>query len=144
MELQELSFESAEYEAAVALRHRMLRVPLGLEWTEEERAWEPVDRHFGALEGEEMVGCVLIRELGEGRVKLRQMAVASDCQGDGVGRALVEWVERLLRAEGVREIELHAREVAAGFYEKLGYVREGERFSEVGIPHWRMVKKWDE
>jgi predicted GNAT family N-acyltransferase len=35
---------------------------------------------------------------------------------------------------------LHARIVAVGFYEKMGYVRQGELFTEVGIPHVLMQK----
>ena len=29
----------------------------------------------------------------------------------------------------------------AGFYDKLGYVREGEIFEEVGVDHVLMVKR---
>jgi len=35
---------------------------------------------------------------------------------------------------------LHAREAAIPFYLRLGYELEGEPFTEVGIPHRRMVK----
>jgi len=42
---------------------------------------------------------------------------------------------------GYREIVLHARESAVRFYESVGYVAEGEAFTEVTIPHRKMVKR---
>ena len=88
-----------------------------------------------------MVACVLVRRLESGRVKVRQMAVEPERQRSGIGRGLIERVEKLLAGEGVEEVELNARDVAVGFYEKLGYARVGEEFVEVGIPHRKMVKK---
>jgi len=41
----------------------------------------------------------------------------------------------------VKEIRLHARETALGFYERLGFVGEGARFLEVSIPHQVMWKR---
>ena len=68
------------------------------------------------------------------------MAVEPDRQRAGLGRGLLKGVEALLGSEGVREVELNAREVAVGFYERAGYARVGGQFTEVGIPHWRMEK----
>jgi len=36
---------------------------------------------------------------------------------------------------------MHARKTAIGFYEKSGYSVIGDEFTEVGIPHFEMVKK---
>jgi hypothetical protein len=36
---------------------------------------------------------------------------------------------------------MHARETALGFYEQNGYITYGERFTEVTIPNYKMVKK---
>lgn len=140
MELRELTVGSSEYEVALELRERLLRAPLGLEWTEEERSWEATDRHFALLEGEAMVAVVVSRDLGEGAVKFRQMAVEAERQGEGWGRELLDRAEGRLSGEGARSFELNAREEAVGFYEKLGYEKVGERFVEVNIPHWKMVK----
>lgn len=140
VELRELTIGSSEYEVALELRERLLRAPLGLEWTEEERSWEAQDRHFALFEGETMVAVVVSRELANGAMKFRQMAVESARQGEGWGRELLEKAETVLRGEGKMRFELNAREEAVGFYEKLGYEREGERFVEVSIPHWKMVR----
>ena len=54
-------------------------------------------------------------------------------------------LEDVAAAEGADEVWLHARDTAFGFYERLGYVPEGEIFvSELtGIPHRTMRKRLD-
>lgn len=140
MELRELEFGSEGYRRTLDLRRRILREPLGVEWTDDERQAEPVDRHFALLEDGAPLACVVARELGGGRIKFRQMAVEPERQKCGLGRALLEGVEQQLAREGAAQFELNARETAREFYEKLGYRTVGERFLEVGIPHWRMEK----
>ena len=61
-------------------------------------------------------------------------------QGTGIGRGLMEGVERILITDELDRIELNARDTAVGFYEKLGFRKMGEEFLEVTIPHWKMVK----
>lgn len=53
---------------------------------------------------------------------------------------MVKYSEDLTREFGYEEIVLHARETAVPFYEPLGYTRVGDRFTEVTIPHWVMVR----
>ena len=137
MDVEELEFASPLYEEALALRKVILRDPLGIDWTEEERRAEPGDRHFGLIEDEAVVACLSFRATGGGP-KLRQLAVREDRQGSGCGRRLMEHVCAQLRGEGITEVFLHAREPVVGFYEALGFERVGERFHEVGIPHCRM------
>jgi GNAT superfamily N-acetyltransferase len=136
-EVREVEFGGPQYEAALALRKVILRDPLGIDWTEEDWRAEPGDRHFGLIEDGEVVACLSCRVTGEG-IKLRQMAVREDRQGGGLGRQLVEAVCDRLREEGVGRVHLHARETAVGFYERLRFARVGGRFTEVGLPHWKM------
>ena len=140
MEFSEVTFDSPAYEETLSLRKRILRDPLRLEWSEEEKAWEARERHFVLREEGRVIGCVVARDLGENVFKLRQMAVEPQRQKAGLGRVLLERVEGLLIGEGVTGFELNARDLAVGFYEKLGYQRVGDEFVEVSIPHWKMEK----
>lgn len=74
--------------------------------------------------------------------QLRQVAVRPAIHRTGVGRSLVNELERVAREEGTREIVLNARDTAIPFYERLGYEAEGDVFmSELtGIPH-RFMRK---
>ena len=110
MEFLELAFGSPEYAQSLELRHRILREPLGLEWTEEELAWEP--KHFALLDAGRVVAVVVARDLGEGRAKLRQMAVELKRQRNGLGRMLLDEVDASLAGDEVKLIELNARDHA--------------------------------
>ena len=123
------------------LRFRVLRAPLGFTRADVVVDGEDESLHLVALDEGNVVGCVLLTPKSRTLGKLRQMAIDPSRRGTGLGRALVEHLERELRARGFEEIELHAREHAVGFYEKLGYAREGAPFVEVKIPHLRMRKR---
>ncbi len=68
------------------------------------------------------------------------MVVDPGFRGNGVGSLLLAEVESLLCGKGITRIVLHARLAAVPFYEKSGYVRQGEAFTEIGIPHQYMSK----
>ena len=137
--------EPDTYADELELRFRVLREPLGMTRAdvkfEREPAWTHFVAHASVDGGRRLVGCVLSsREAGD-VVQLRQMAVSPELQMGGVGRLLVEVLEARAREERIRVVTMHAREVAVGFYEKLGYAVVGERFVEVGIPHFVMQKE---
>ena len=118
------------YDETVRLRQRILRDPLGLVL---DTKGDAARTFFVALEEGRVIGTVALEEN-----RLRAMAV--DTQARGVGRLLVARLEEEARARGLPRIELHARITARGFYAKLGYVEEGEIFTEVTIPHIAMGK----
>lgn len=68
------------------------------------------------------------------------MAVLNDLQGQGLGKALLQFAENVARDRGYQRITMHARKNAAGFYEKLGYKVKGDEFIEITIPHYVMEK----
>jgi len=139
---REIAFDSPDYDASVVLRARVLRAPLGLHPGPEERPAEAGLRHLGAFEGGVLIACLMLEELGEGRIKMRQVAVDFHRQRGGLGTRLVRFSEEVAKAAGQREMVLHAREKAVPFYERLGYQTRGEPFVEVTLPHremWRAL-----
>jgi predicted GNAT family N-acyltransferase len=130
---------SEDYEACVELRREILRRPLGLDFSLEQLQGEDTDTHVAAFDGEELVGCLVLTPQ-EQDLKMRQVAVAVNRQGTGVGRNLVKASEEIAAEQGFARITLHARDTAIPFYERLGYQVEGEPFVEVGIPHRAMSK----
>ena len=60
------------------------------------------------------------------RRAVRQVAVEPACERRGIGSALVERCSSEARDAGCTEVWLNARDDAVPFYERLGYVREGE------------------
>ncbi len=136
----EIKWQSEWYEKAIQLRDDILRRPLGLSFTPSDIAAEADQWHFGLVQDDQLIAIVVVVPLSPMRAKLRQMAVTPSLQRQGHGAVLVARVEDVLRERGFEEIELNAREVAMGFYNKLGYQPVGEQFIEVSIPHYKMVK----
>jgi len=137
--LRQIEHGSADYLTAVSLRRRILRTPLGLDFTAEQLAAEAGDCLLAAF-SDGVVAGTLVLTPGQGAMKLRQMAVAPEACGQGIGSGLVAFAEDWARDKGFRQIVLHARVSAQGFYEKAGYRPEGDVFIEVTIPHIAMAK----
>jgi predicted GNAT family N-acyltransferase len=141
MEFVEIVFASEQYQQSLVLRQDILRAPLGLVLSEHDLHGENRQRHFGLVTPEsQLIACVVIKPVDTMTVRLRQMAVMMDFQGQGLGRGLVISVERQLKHDNIKHIELHARVVAQEFYAALGYHLTGEPFMEIGIPHVAMYK----
>lgn len=140
MQVRRIQYGSADYRAALELRNRLLRVPLGLDVYQEDLEAERGQWHYVLADGDELAGCVSVVPMDKEHAKIRQMAIDATRQRSGCGRKLLEQVELDLRAEGTRSVALAARREAVGFYERLGYRAVGEEFQEVGIPHVQMEK----
>ena len=166
--IREVAHGSVLYRLMLDFREAELRHPLGLRLVAADHAGEDKQRHFAAVaEGELAAGQVELEHVAEegaepairgtvvmkplprepglpSRAKLRQMAVAPACRGRGLGSRLVRFAEAAMGAEGVREVELGAREGAVGFYERLGYAVSGAAFVEIGQPHLPMRRRLPE
>jgi GNAT superfamily N-acetyltransferase len=140
MALKILDYGSPEYRQMVKLRDDILRKPLGLGFTEKELNEEKDHMLIAAFEEEQMLGCCMLVEEEAGTVRLRQMAVLNNLQGKGIGRALMTFAENLARDRGYKNLTMHARKHAIGFYEKMGYKVAGSEFVEVTLPHYVMQK----
>lgn len=109
-------------------------VPLEMEWDDDD----PVSLHLLArdLDGEP-IGTV---RLTPGHA-IGRMAVLRPWRGRGVGEALMAEVLRRARERRVPEVHLHAQVDAISFYTRFGFVPEGPRFEEAGIPHQSMRRR---
>lgn len=141
MELRPIKHNTPDYLRVVALRRRVLREPLGLDYTPEQLAAEADDIHLAGFEGERPVACLILTPISTQEFKMRQVAVAPERQSEGLGSRLVEYCETVARDAGCRLITLHARETAVPFYLRAGYEIVGEPFEEVTLLH-RKMQKW--
>lgn len=96
--------------------------------------------HFVVLCDGMVVGTVRLVSNG-GSATVGRLAVTARVRGRGIGRKLMDHAEAEATSLGVAEIALHAQMSVVGFYERLGYVKEGDAFVEVGIPHVLMRKR---
>lgn len=141
MGLKQIDHGTEAYKQMIALRHQILRQPLGLTFNNEELAREKDDILIASFDDEDMLGCCTMTRIDEHTLRLRQMAVPGNLQGKGIGAAIISFAENLARDKGYKKIMMHARDTAIGFYERAGYHIEGDMFMELGIPHHIMVKE---
>lgn len=85
--------------------------------------------------------------IGTGRMQkdghLGRIAVLKQWRKQGVGRALVDFLAEIAKAEGLFQVYLNAQMQAVPFYEELGFCPESSTFYEAGIEHCRMTKKFE-
>ncbi len=123
-----------------ALRQAVLREPLGLNLFKEDLLDERNEIFVIAHLEETLISTMQFVNMGEQRLKLRQMATDPAFHGRGYGRQLVLFGEKWAKENHFALIELHARHHAVGFYKKIGYEIIGAPFDEVGILHYKMQK----
>lgn len=96
-----------------------------LHW--EEKIQKEPNSILVAMEGEQVIGCILIIR-DPWTSFLFRFAVDSEYRGKGVGSALLEAAEEALRSEGVDEVTMFVsadEEELHAYYEKRGYKKGG-------------------
>ena len=147
--LFQIDRSSPLYPQEVELRTRVLLTAVGLDIDSFEAAYPGVEERFvhfvAATEspgGDRVLACALLLPdtPQQGQGKVMQVAVDPQRQGEGLGRKIMASVEKHAFADlNLNGLACHAQVTAAGFYESLGWTREGEQFEEAGIPHYKMV-----
>jgi ribosomal protein S18 acetylase RimI-like enzyme len=141
VEIKIIQYLSSEYKEALILRDNILRKPLGRNIYDEDLKKESDDIHLVAFFEGKIEGTLILRNMGDGKVKMLQVAVTENMRNRGIGRKLVEESEKIAREKGYRKIVLNARRGAVEFYKRLDYEIVSEEFMEVGISHFRMQKR---
>jgi len=135
--------DDAELEAAMDLRIKVFVGEQGVDEEEERDDLDDESLQIVALDESGVIATCRLRELGEDTWKLERMVVERRLRKLGVGGRLLAGAEDEARAEGGREMVLHAQRRAEAFYASHGYVPEGQPFLEAGIEHVAMRKELD-
>ena len=130
-----------ELDACLAIRHEVFVRGQGVPADLEVDGLDPSCVHFVARAGEEAIGTARLRVTEDGHAKAERVAVREEWRGRGVGVGLMEALEAEARRRGHAEVVLYSQADAIPFYERLGYVGEGDRFLEAGIVHLEMRKR---
>src|SRR6185369_5083733 len=88
-EMKEIFWGSSEYQQMVQLRDDILRKPLNLRFSQSEYDSDKEDYLLTWWLNDELVGCLILHQLSDAIVKMRQVAVREDLQGKGIGRIMV-------------------------------------------------------
>ncbi|MBS7834561.1 GNAT family N-acetyltransferase [Wohlfahrtiimonas chitiniclastica] len=80
---------------------------------------------------------ILLGDIG----KIGRVAVLKSHRGQGIGLLLMQVLMTQAKQLPITSLVLSSQVHAIAFYEKLGFVTEGEIYLEDGEPHIHMVKK---
>ena len=106
-------------------------VDANLEYDKEDQA-----THYLMLLAGKPVAAARWRETEKG-IKLERFAVLPEFRNRGFGEIILDAVLKDVAGSG-KPIYLHSQARAVPFYERNGFVKEGEMFVEAGIEHYYM------
>jgi predicted GNAT family N-acyltransferase len=126
---------ASQKEEARAIRYHVFvieqNVPVELEWDDMD-----VECLHAVAYDEQGHAVGTGRLLPDGHIG--RMAVRSEARGSGVGGAILVALMEKAKERGDRSVVLNAQSHAAPFYQRYGFVQEGEEFIEADIPHVQM------
>jgi len=138
----EVCADDLTFEKILDLRYEVLRKP----W-QQSRA-SATDEHEGRSVNAfiknnqgEIVACGRLQENDARTGQVRYMAVKETERGKGLGKLILEFLEKTGREKGLRVIQLQARQNAVDFYLRMNYENKGPSFILWNIiPHFLMEK----
>ncbi len=139
MTIRRIEPGTPEYAQANEVRYETLYRHLGLPRRVVEDSDTGEHVNFAAFCDDSLIGFARLR-LEDGDSTISQVAVSNEFRGRGIGRALTMELAKRARAAGRGDVKLKARVEVIAFYERLGFVTEGEEFlsERTGTPHKHM------
>jgi len=127
--------ETALAESSHAIRNKVFLEELGID-KDLEYEHEEESVHFLLLLVDKPVATARYRETEKG-IKLERFAVLPQFRNRGFGEAILKEVLKDVVPRG-KMIYLNAQVKAVRFYERNGFIKFGEQFTEAGIDHYFM------
>jgi predicted GNAT family N-acyltransferase len=107
-----------------------------------ELEWDGLDEdshHVLALSNAgQAIGCGRILP----NAHIGRIAVVHDWRGKKVGTAIIEALLAYASSRGYPEVELNAQVQVLPFYQRFGFVAEGDEFLDANIPHRKLRLKF--
>jgi N-acetylglutamate synthase-like GNAT family acetyltransferase len=123
------------------LRWRILRAPLNQPKGSEKDEYENQAIHIIAVEEDKIIGCGRAHFNTKQEAQIRFMAVEDQWQGKGIGKMILDELEKRVLKKGAKKIILHARENVIKFYQKNGYIVIKPSHTLFGkVKHYLMIK----
>lgn len=131
--------ELAEY---YKVRYEILRKPWGQPMHSTKDDTETISVHLLVKdEAGNGIGSGRMQFNSETEAQIRSMAVRDEYQGKGIGKKVIQELERIARARNIKLLCLDSRENAVEFYKKNGFQITAPSYLLFGvIQHYRMEK----
>ncbi|WYJ90612.1 hypothetical protein A5888_002369 [Enterococcus sp. 9E7_DIV0242] len=117
-----MQWNSRDYWAGIELRNDLLKKNSGQKQLTSAPLDEQNDLHLTVRRDGKVVGTLLMHPIDQKMIQVKQVAIASCCQGLGIGKQLLRYAEKLAAVMNYKIIFLTGRKQAWSFYEKLDYM----------------------
>jgi GNAT superfamily N-acetyltransferase len=139
MFLIKIDFASPTFDEYIKMRYDELLEPFGLDWDEETILEEEKLEHYGLFDADfQFLGGV---QLDPAHASVKQLVIRKAIQKKGLGSFVLKELEKIAAAKHMEQISLLAHKSVLPFYEKQGFVKEGNPKQVAGIEHQLMTKK---
>jgi N-acetylglutamate synthase-like GNAT family acetyltransferase len=132
-----------EIASILQFRYKMLREPWNqpFDSTTDGNEADAINAYLEDASGT-IIACGRLHENPGKKGQIRFMAVATEYQGKGLGKIILKFLEDKAKENGLKKIELQARENAVEFYKSQGYTQKEKTFMLWDlIQHYLMEKQ---
>jgi len=138
----EVEFGSDKYNQLLELRLDVLHDSLSDEFI--DGFSEGSCLHVACVDNieDKVIGGYMLLPVDNNIIRIMQVVVDDKYRGQGIGKDLVAYAEKLAIKNNYKKIVMHARISAVDFYTKLDYKMIGNVFEEKGISFLKMGKKF--
>lgn len=129
-------YRNAVPDGAAKLRQEVFVEEQG--FVDEFDEFDGLSVHLVMFDGDEAVATLRFYDEGGGSCHVGRVAVKKSRRKEGLGRVLMQRALEIIKETGAKSAIVGAQEDKAGFYERCGFVRYGERYFEQDYPHVNM------
>lgn len=142
MEYIFITTENQMYKQVIDLRYNIFFRPYNFGLDKVYDSLEKEATHLVCAHGSEVLGYGRLTFEDDENAVVSQLVVKENFQRQGIGKGILNYLMSFSQEKGYKKIILSAKVEAKGFYEKLGFVSEGDEFpsKKTGLPHIKMVK----
>lgn len=133
-----MTIKCISWQQALPVRHQVLwptKAPDFCKIEGDELAY-----HYGYFVKNQLVAVASIY-LDGNKARLRKFATLSAYQSQGIGTKLISHILKELNSSDVTTFWCDARASAVGFYQRLGFIVEGELFYKEQVSYYKMSRR---
>ena len=143
--MSEITYKSPEnieeFKEYDLFRWNILRKPLGKDISSLKDEYDKSAFHLVGIKNNKIIACGRLHFNRTDEAQIRYMAVAENLQGTGIGKKILDLLEKNAKENNAKRVILNARDHVIDFYRISGY-KTVKKYngSDTGIPHTTMKK----
>lgn len=134
---------SFDLENCLNIRNQVFTIEKGVPKDIEVDGFDVLDSlcdHFLILNDSKPCGALRCMNVDEESVQVQRFCILKDFRNLGIGKVAMGFLEDYYKRKGKSKIQMDSKYSVYKFYEKCGYVKISDIFTEANVDHVKMVK----